>query len=436
MVKRPVNPYIVGVCIVAVISISYVAVKAYQRHGELKQVLSDAQQFNLQVTDRHEHNNTEVDNQHANSSDNHTQEKGNPSLEVAGHHNRHGHSRTDGKDDYFYEFNGINIASDSPMTKEDLELAEWVQNGKLTPFVEQELKRREEFRRNHNVGRFLQQVVSPDGQLGQVVVYEYNMYKEGDAIFQSELVTPESRPDLFPAKPSRGRALILPEIYDPDGVHHYLPEEYYEITDPYEREEYFNKFEHSIVLGISMEEVEAKIAAGVLDVSLSDSDKQHVDENLAWYAAMEARNRLRDMGWPKPTPLDKPPVKIRFKPEPEAVDGLSGFKHREFEPTSDDSSYTPDFDSEKPQSNGQVVRHEDHSFPRHIKEAADVSPIPDIPTPETIEAQLNELKDQLPPEQFSNVQQLMEEFGAEEGLRQFREMPPEHNGVRNSQEKP
>lgn len=436
MVKRRVNPYIVGVCIVAVLSISYVALKAYQRHGELNQALADAQQFNREVAEHHGHNHTEVSNHHARPSDNYTHGKENPSSDVAGHLNRHGHSRAEGEGEYFYEFNGINIASDAPMSKEDLELEEWIQTGKLTPFVEQELKRRDDFRRNHNVGRFLQQVVTPDGQLGQVVVYEYNMYKEGDAIFQSELVTPESRPDLFPAKQPKGVAFILPEIVDPERVHHYVPDEYYEITDPYEREEYFNKFEHSIVLGISMDEVEAKIAAGELDVSLSDSDKQHVDENLAWYAAMEARNRLRDMGWPKPTPLDKPPVKIRFKPEPEVEYGLSGFKHREFEPASDDSSYILDFDSEQPQSNGQVGRHEDHSFPISEEEAEDASPFPDNPTPETIEAQLNELKNQLPPEQFSNVQQLMEEFGAEEGLRQFREMPSEHNGVRNSQEKP
>lgn len=416
MAKRRVRPYILAVCILAVLSVSYLGVRAYQRHVELKQVLSDAQAFNRKSSEHHVHNQTEEDNHHVHSSDMHTHGRVNSSSGLI-EHNAHSHT-------------------DYPKGKEDLELAEWVHTGKLTPFVEQELKRREEFRRNHNVGRLLQQVVTPDGQLGQVVVYEYNMYEEGDAIFQSELVTPESRPDLFPAKPWRGRALILPEIVDPEGVRHYLPDEYYEITDPYEREEYFNKFEHSIVLGISMDAVEAKIAAGELAVSLSDADKQQLDERLARHAAIEERNRLRDMGWPKPTPLDKPPVKVRFKPESEIVDGLSRSKNREFEVASDDSSSATDVGSEQPQSNGQIGQYEDHSFPISKEEVEDASPFPDNPTPETIEAQLNELKNQLPPEQFSKAQRLLDEFGTDEGLRQLREMPPEHRDGRNSQEKP
>ena len=424
MVKRRVSIYIIGVCIVAVLSVSYFGVRAYQRHVELKQVLSDAQAFNRESSEHHVHNHTEEDNHHVHSSDMHTHGRVNSSSGLIEHnalglieHNAHSHT-------------------DYPKGKEDLELAEWVHTGKITPFVEQELKRREEFRRKHNFGRLLQQVVTPDGQLGQVVVYDYNMYKEGDAIFESELVAPKSHPDLFPAKPWRGRALILPEIVDPEGVHHYVPDEYYEIMDPYEREEYFNKFEYSIVLGISMAEVETKIAAGELDVSLSDSDKQHVDENLARYAAIEERNRLRDMGWPKPTPLDKPPVKVRFKPETETADGLSGLKHSEFEVASDDSSSTLDVGSEQPQSKRQVDRDVEQSFPRRSEEAAVVPQMPDSLTSETIHAQLKELKEQLSPEQFSKAQRLLDEFGAEEGLRQFREMSTEHTGVRNSQEKP
>ena len=442
MVKRRVSPYIVGVCIVAVLSMFYVGIRVYQRNVELKQVLSDAQMFNREVAEhhgRHEHNHTEADNHHAHSSDNHTHGRENPSLEVARHHE---HSHTKGENEYFYELgNGIKFASNYPKSKEDLELDEWIETGKLTPFVEQELKRREQFRRNHNVGRLLQQVVTPDGQLGQVVVYDYNMYKEEDAIFESEFVTPESRPDLFPAKPWRGVALILSEISDPEGVEHFVPDEYYEITDPYEREEYFNKFEHSIVLGISMDEVEAKIAAGELDVSLSDSNKQHVDESLARYAAIEERTRLIDMGWPKPTPLDKPPVKVRIKPEPEIVDGLSGLKHRESilaggEVASDESSSTSDVVAEQPQSKRQVDRDVDQSFPRRSEEPEDVTRMPEglLMTPETIKAQL---KEQLTPEQFLKAQRLLDEHGAEEGLRQFREMPsPEQKGVRNSHKKP
>ena len=432
MVKRRVRLYIVGVCIVAVLSMGYVGIRVYQRNVQLKQVLSDAQAFNRELSEHHgnhEHIHSEVDNHNAHSSGNHTHGRGGSSLGIAEHH---AHNSPDGENEYFHEFNNERVPSGMTINQK-LELDKWIKTGKLTPFVEQELKRREGFRRNHNVGRLLQQVVTPDGQLGQVVVYEYNMYNEGDAIFQSELVAPESHPDLFPAKPWRGMALILPKTGDPEGVRHYVPDEYYEIENPYDREEYFNKFERSIVLGITMDEVEAKIAAGELDVSLSDTNKQHVDESLSRYAAIEERIRLIDMGWPKPTPLDKPPVKVRFTTESE--DGPLGFalKHGMSEAASDESSSTSDVVSEQPQSKSQVDRDLDQSFARSSEEAEDVPPMPDSLTPETIKAQL---KERLSPEQFLKAQRLLDEHGAEEGLRQFREMPPEHTGVRNSHKKP
>ena len=215
---------------------------------------------------------------------------------------------------YLYEINGIKHASSYPKSKEELELDEWIMTGKLTPYVEQELKRRAAIRQQIEM-RVLQRVVTPDGKLGQVIVPEYDQYEEGDAILQSELVAPESHPNLFPAKPSRGVALILPKSIDPEGVEHFVPDEYYEITDPYEREEYFNKFEHSIVLGIPMDEVEAKIAAGELDVSLSDTDKQHVDEMSAAHAARDERVRLLDVFGQKPRHSDKSPVKVSFLPD-------------------------------------------------------------------------------------------------------------------------
>ena len=61
-----------------------------------------------------------------------------------------------------------------------------------------------------------------------------------------------------------------------DGVEHTMPEEYYTL-DEYERNEYFKKFRLTLDLDVSMDEVEAKIAAGELDASLTDAEKKQIE---------------------------------------------------------------------------------------------------------------------------------------------------------------
>ena len=56
MFNRRFVPYIVGVCIVALISLSYVGYRAYQNHVEFERLIADAQEgFNRSVDGHHSH---------------------------------------------------------------------------------------------------------------------------------------------------------------------------------------------------------------------------------------------------------------------------------------------------------------------------------------------------------------------------------------------
>ena len=438
MVKRSVSPYIIGVCIVAVLSMSYIGIRAYNSHVELNQVLSDARAVNRSVGARHSH-----------SSDNHAPvRKGDPLTTAP----QHEHNHSEGHDGYkSYEIDGLSlhvkdVISSRPMSREDLELTEWVVYGKLTPYIEKEIKRTE-LLRQQNEGKVLQKVITPDGQIGTVAVDKDDPIKDGDAILRSDLIT-RSHPwgfsmDQVNAKRSEEFKFIK------DGVEYTMPEEYYTL-DEYERNEYFKKFRLTLDLDVSMDEVEAKIAAGELDASLTDAEKKQIETRLSIHAALleEKKHRagLLDPMGPKPTVSDSPPVNVTIKPDAEyghaLPEGRSQFDNDGFwesvladvekasEGSIDEPSPTLKVLPEQPKPTRRVNRTPDVENSVAMEE---VPPIPDSLTPETVKA---ELKERLSPEQFSKAQQLLDEYGAEEGLRQFREMPPEHTGARNSQKKP
>lgn len=326
-----------------------------------------------------------------------------------------------------------------PMSREDLQHMEWMVYGKLTPYIEKEIKRAE-LLRQQNEGKVLQQVITPDGKLGTVAVDKDDQYKDGDAILRSDLIT-RSHPwgfseDQVNEKRSEEFKFIK------DGVEYTMPDEYFTL-DEYERDEYFKKFRLTLDYGISMDEVEAKIAAGELDASLTDAEKKQIEARLSIEAAIleEEKHRagLLDPLGPKPTLSDLPPVNVTFKPEaeyghtlPESRsqiddDGFWESVLADVETASDESIDeqlpTPIAVSELPISTPRVNRDPDveNSVPM-----AEVPPMPENLTPESVKAQL---KERFSPEEFSKAQQLLEKYGAEEGLRRFRERPPEHKGV-------
>ena len=288
MLKRRFIPYIVGGCIVALISLSYVGYRAYQNHVEFQAFVSDAQAFNHSVGEEHVH-----------SSKDHTHHGedlpvGLNTKQIGEFGHEHDHHLTP-SGEYVYEINGVPHYSNVPLSQEHIELIEWRETGKTTPYVEGYLKSLAE--NSFHKYQVVQRIVTPDGQIHQVIVPREHQYEEGDAILRSEL------DPLILAMAERRNWETLIEV---NGVEYSMPEEYYIIEDRYERELYKRKFITAKELGGSMAEVEKQIAAGNLDVSLSEAQKRFVDQQEA------ERERIGMLAPVAPPMSDKIPVKVSF----------------------------------------------------------------------------------------------------------------------------
>lgn len=412
MFKRRFITYIIGGSIVAFLSVSYVGYRAYQNHVEFQAFMSNAQAFNRSVKGQQEH-----------SSHDHTHhgeglpvtskpdQIGEAGWGEAGHGPEH-HLTSSGE--YGYEINGVPLYSSMPLSQEQLKLREWIQTGKMTPAVEEQFAVREEL-----LTYVQQSVVTADGKLHTVIVPRDSQYEEGDAILQSELGSPMVLEDT--QNPKRDARLIV------DKVEYTFPDEYYTIEDPYEREEYTNKFSWSIENSVSMDEVEKKVAKGELDFSLSEDAKRHVDE----HEAMMERYKMLSF---EPPPLsDKPPVKVAFLPD-KGEDALPGWMRKEAGnrpsgsgeaaaggayseiDTVSEGSIPPDTDTNLP----SVVE----PIPSHRSEAG-AGASNKTPTPPTAKSVEMQLREQLSPERFDKARQLIDQYGREEGLRRLREADPD-----------
>ena len=422
MLKRRFSPYIIGVCLVVSLSISYFGYRTYQNHVKFKAFMSNAHVFNRSI----EHNETD---EHIHAPSGHTHgEKNTPPSAVE--KSSSGLSFFKGKqgDEYVYDINGFPVYSNMRLSQEQVEWHEWVHTGKMTPAVEKEFRIRENLK-----SYVVQKVVDPDGKLYTVTVPRHLQYEEGDAILQSEL-SPTIPVETSQMEASQNRKSLREGTLIRDNIEYSPPEEFYSIADKYERREYLKKFWWSIDKGISMAEVERKVEKGELDFSLSETEKRDVDE-------AEARNERGRMLFSFASiPLsDKPPVKVSFLPD-EGPSALPGWMRKG--------------DSNRPLRGGEAVSGRNYSGTGTISEGAInedtrdapvrsdvpvspsdlpnmVKPTPSPPsvadlekqfTPEGIEAELGE---GLSLERFSKAQQLINQYGPEEGLRRFREADPE-----------
>ena len=419
MLKRRFIPYIVGICIVAFLFISYVGYIAYRDHVEYKAFLSNAQAFYHSIEGQHDH--SSHDHTHHGeglSVASKTEKTGVGEQTDSGYEHPYFVGRTpDGE--YSYNIAGRLYISNRPMSQKAIELQEWRLTGKMTPAVEEAKRSAENYAQMRFRGKVIQRVISPDGQLRRVLVPKWAQYEEGDAILQSELDPVSLKWTDLKQQPG-----IDGRIITPDGVSYDVPEEYYSIEDPYEREKYFKKFDQSIQLGISMAEVEKKIAAGEIDVSLSESEKSMVEEEQLFFE----RNRLLT---PSPPPLsDKPPVKVRFLPD-EGEDALPGWRRKGESPGPKnvseggsplDTDTTP-VRTDIPLPPLDLPGMVESTLSRRSE--AELEASNKTPTPLTAESIETQLRERLSPERFSKVQQLIDRYGSEEGLRRFREMDPE-----------
>ena len=254
-----------------------------------------------------------------------------------------------------------------------------------------------------------------------MIVPHDRQYEEGDAILRSEL-----DPLILEALEQDQRPARVEVAGEP------IPDEYYAIEDPYERHKFIKKVMFSKQLKISMAELEAKIAKGEIDVSLSAREKESVDTNEA---RKERRRILKSFA--KPVPSDKPPVKVRLLADT-AQDALPGWI-RKMECNSQlgndeigsgaAHSATDRVDERAGHDDvrGAPVRSDLPHFPADLSRV--VEPVPqDIAdlqkrlTPEGVEAKLEQ---SVSPHRFDETQRLIKQYGTEEGVRRFREVDPE-----------
>ena len=424
MLKHRFSHYIVGTCIVAFLVVSYVGYRAYQKYVEFQALMSNAQAFNRSIVGQHDH-----------SSDDHTHHGKGAPVASDSENTGAGEQTDSGPDlayqvdrtpdgDYVYNIADRLYASKEPMTQNSIEIQEWLHTGKMTPAVKEVIQVAEELREESELN-VIQTVVTPDGKLHKVIVPKWAQYEEGDALLQSELDPPEIDDAALGQKPWLNNQVEI------DGVWHSPPEEYYSIEDPYERRAYFNKFSWSLQHGISMTEVEKKIAAGELPAPLSEFDKRRVDE------IQPMIERIKMLA-PSASPLsDKPPVKVSFLPDedPGALPGWARKGEGELPLGSDKAAATysgADTFSDRginEDARGGPVRSNVPLSPSDLSRVVESLPSP--PSVANIENQLTpegiaaELSEGLSTNPFDKAQQLIDQYGTEEGLRRLREMDPE-----------
>ena len=415
MLNRRFIPYLVLAGLVVLLSIGYISYRQYQKHIEFESFITGTQTFNDSV----EHTDVSTPGYLTDPQLHTDADRG---SRVPGRTTDTANPYFVGKrgDEYVYKVGDGHIYTPVPFDREDIEMDAWEITGIKTPYVE---KRLNEFAENSPYkGQVVQRVVTPDGQLHKVIVPEDMQYREGDAILRSEL--DPSILEAFNHQPS-GEVEIAGEP---------IPDEYYAIDDPYERRKFIKKVMLSKRFGVSIAKIDAKIAAGELDLSLSAVERENVDKTLA----MKQRKQML-LSFARPASSDKSPVKVSFLSDT-AEDAMPGWM-RKMQGTLPSGSGEAATDGAYSAANTVSERgiYEDaSSAPAHSDVPRSPSDLPDMLestpsppsvadiekqfTPEGIEAELTE---GLSPDRFDKAQQLIEQFGTEEGLRRLRETDPE-----------
>ena len=342
---------------------------------------------------------------------------------------RHDHTERLVSDDYVYEVNGGPVFAEQPPIKEEIAVSEWIHAGKLTPVVEKLIADAQQ-ERDELKDMDMQRVMTPDGKIHHVLVPEDAPYEEGDTVYADEL---DSQNVM--SQDAINRLMYFNAIVDMDGTEHVPSDAYFEIDDKYERAAYWKKFEYSVDNEMSIAAVESQVAAGEVDLSLSDHERAQADE----LEALAMRSMMLE---PPMVPVSAdPPVSVQvevYKSEGAESGHLPhGDTHREemryaFDDADahggDGAPEGVGSDLPMPGTRGDVPAHSD--VPTSVSDLSRVvEPIPqtvtDIEkqlTPEGIEAELTE---GLSPARFDKARQLIDQFGSEEGLRRLRESDPE-----------
>lgn len=417
MLKHRFMPYIVGgvLVLLGVAYLSYVSHKADQNH---KEWIAEMTAFQRSIEGRHDHSShPHIHHGEAESTAARTEtteyERNNPAFVGM---------TPDGE--YSYDIAGRHYISEEPMSQREIDVNKYLLTGEMTPLVEEAIRETQEIHAMRFEDKVIQTVIAPDGQLYQVLVPRWETYEEGDLILKSEINNPLLERIADSETRTPGRRIITEE-----GEVHSLPAEYYAIEDPYEQEEYFKKFDQAIQLGTSITGIEQMIAAGKLDLSLTETEREIVGLEQA---ALE-RRRAFSPGTAPPL-LDKPPVKVSFLPD---GDDMPGWLRKHNPRTgSSEAVSNGDYSATDPFSEGSINA-DASGAPVGSDVPVSPSDLPDIvkpispPSVADIEKQLTpqgieaELTEGLSPERFNNGQRLIDQYGTEEGLRRLRESDSE-----------
>ena len=421
MLKHRFMPYIVGGCVVVLLGVAYLSYVSYKADQNHKEWVAEMTAFQRSIEGRHDH--SSHPHIHHGEKESTAARTGTPEHE--GDNPAFAGMTPDG--DYSYDIAGLHYISEKPMSQKSIEIQRYLITGEMTPNVEAAMRDAQTARDMYFEGKVIQTVLGPDSQRYQVLVPRDRQYEEGDTILESETNNPLFEMAAPTEKPGLNYRLITEE-----GEVHYLPAEYFAIEDPYEQEEYFKKFDQSIQLGTSIAGIEKMIAAGKLDLSLSETEKEMIDQQ---YAILE-RNRAFSLG--SAPRSDKPPVKVSFLPDdgPHALPGWARKLEGNRPPGSNEAVSDGDYSATDAFSEGSI--NEDASgapvrsnvpvspsdLPDMIKPQSpqSVADIEKTLTPQGIEAELSQ---GVSSDSFDKAQQLIDQYGAEEGLRRLREMDPE-----------
>ena len=335
MFRRRFIPYIIGVIIVALLSVSYVGYRAYQNHVEFKVLISESEVFQGSLDKDASHTvGGKVGPASANP------ESGVPDL------------------------------LDKPPVKvryaEASEIGEPSSEG--YPVI-------------HSEGKpwVAQFVETPDGTVRVVYTSPDKLIKEGDAI---------------PPPP------VDPFAQSDDGWHTIEAEEIPDHIPESEREAYVAKLIDAKTLGISIEELERQVASGELIIEsapLTPEDERMINAFLE----VRGEGRLTDGG--KQTPTGEGEYQQQISDATVSV----SVEERGEVPAHSEASPVTDAPS------GPIGAAHIHHGEENIHE------------PPAAESLKTQLKERLSPERFNKAQQLIDQYGSEEGLRRFRQMDPE-----------
>jgi hypothetical protein len=361
MLKHRFSPYVIGGCIIALFSITYFGYRAYRNHVEFKAFLSKTEAFNRSIVGQSVHSSEAALAVSAGQSESAL------APQSGGVDSEH---KPDSSSKYIYKIAGFSIHTEEEMSQSDLEVEEWFITGKRTPAVEAYLKtHQKEVRLDRH--QIMQRVIGPDGNMYKVIVPIGQEYDEGDAILRSELELPV-------------HLMAEPRGTEGETIHDRL----------------------------------ALLEPQIIPPPLSDKPPVKVsflpdDGEGAVPGWMQKMLRSSRAGLP-PGALEgaELPPGVLEGSESVSAGGYSGVSNFSEGGNTDTASEAPVSTSFLP----EIVE----STPSRRSEAGGQVPnkMPTLPTSEGIGVQLS-------PERFDKAQQLIDQYGTEEGLRRFREMDPE-----------